>query len=144
MESRFENIMSSVGPKPGRSRLEPYGDLVEGLRSRGFTCRDIAALLAEACQFRTSKTAVNNFVRAQARKRRNTTRKLARTALSTPVVSKPVSSHATQGPSEDEVRRRIAALKTRKPAVEPASDDFHYNPDEPLHLISPGKQDSHD
>ena len=143
MESRFEHILNSVGAKPGRSRLEPYGDLVDELRSQGFTCRDIVALLAEQCQFQTSKTAVDNFVRAQARKRRNAVRKLSRRiVVSTPVVSKLAPPHPTQGPSEDEVRRRIALLKARKPATEPATDDFHYNPDEPLRLIDPGKRDS--
>lgn len=137
MEGRFEDILSSVSAKPGRSRLAPYGDLVDELRSQGFTCRDIAALLAEKCQFHTSKTAVNNFVRAQARKRRSVARKLAcRATTSMPAVSKSPAPHSTQGPGEDEIRRRIAALKARKPALEPAADDFHYNPDEPLRLIT--------
>ena len=35
MDGRFMDIMNSVGPKPGRSRLEPYGDLVEELREPG-------------------------------------------------------------------------------------------------------------
>jgi len=143
MEGRFEHILNSASAKPGRSRLEPYGDLVDKLRSQGFTCRDIVALLAEQCQFQTSKTAVNNFVRAQARKRRNAVRKLSRrVAVSRPVVSELAPPHPTQGPSEDEVRRRIALLKARKPGTEPATDDFHYNPDEPLRLIDPGKRDS--
>ncbi len=53
MDGRFKDIMNGVDPKPGRSRLEPYGALVEELRSQGFTCRDIATLLAEKCQFQT-------------------------------------------------------------------------------------------
>jgi hypothetical protein len=143
MDGTFKDIMGSVNAKPGRSRLEPYGELVEELRSQGFTCRDIASLLAEKCQFRTSKTAVNNFVRAQARKRRNAVRKFSRrVAVSTPVVSKLAPPHPTHGSSEDEVRRRIALLKARKPVTEPATDGFHYNPDEPLRLIDPGKRDS--
>ena len=143
MDSRFKDIMNGVDPKPGRSRLEPYGELVEALHSQGFTCRDIATLLAEKCQFQTSKTAVNNFVRAQARKRRNAVRKLSRqTPNPTPVGPKLESERPTQGPSEDEVRRRIAALKAHKPLAEAPADGFHYDPDEPLRLINPGKRDA--
>lgn len=143
MEGGFEHILNSVSAKPGRSRLEPYGDLVDELRSQGFTCRDIATLLAEKCQFQTSKTAVNNFVRAQARKRRNAVRKLSRqTPNPTAVGPKLESERPTQGASEDEVRRRIAALKARKPPAEAPADGFHYDPDEPLRLINPGKRDA--
>jgi hypothetical protein len=143
MEAKFEDILSSVSVKPGRSRLEPYGDLVEELQSQGFTCRNIVALLAEKCQFRTSRTAVNNFVRAQARKRRNTARKGARgVASSTPVVRK--ASHSSPGPSDDEVRRRIAALKARKPAAESSDNGFYFDPTEPLRLIDPRKITSDD
>jgi hypothetical protein len=58
--------------------LEPYGEVVDTLRDQGFTCRDIAALLAEKCQFVTSKSAVSRFLLARARKRRNAARKLSR------------------------------------------------------------------
>ena len=143
MDGRFMDIMNSVGPKPGRSRLEPYADLVEELQSQGFTYRDIATLLAEKFQFQTSKTAVNNFVRAQARKRKNAVRKLSRQRPNpTPVGPKLESERPTQGPSEDEVRRRIAALKARKLPAEAPAEGFHYDPDEPLRLIDPGKRDS--
>ncbi len=34
-----------------------------------------------------------------------------------PTISKPATLYAGQGPSEDAVRQRIAALKARKPAA---------------------------
>ncbi len=143
MQGRFEDILSSMSAKPGRSRLEPYADLVDELQDQGFRCRDIATLLAEKCQFQTSKTAVNNFIRTQARKRRNAVRKSSRqTQNPTPIGPKLGSEHPTQGPSEDEVRRRIAALKARKPPAKAPADGFHYDPGEPLRLINPGKRDS--
>jgi hypothetical protein len=145
MEGKFQDVLSSVTAKPGRSRLEPYAELVDELRCQGFACRDIAALLAEKCKFRTSKTAVNNFVRARARKQRKEARKLSRrVAVPTPIVSKLASSHPMQGPSDDEVRRRIAAMKARKPPTEAPADAFHYDPDEPLRLINPGIRHSSD
>jgi hypothetical protein len=55
MEDRLHDVLSDVDAKQGRSRLEPYGEFVDELRRHGFTCREMAALLAETCQFKTSK-----------------------------------------------------------------------------------------
>ena len=145
MEGRFKDILSSVSAKPGRSRLEPYGELVDELQRQGFTCRDIAALLSEKFQLQTSKSAVNNFVRARARKRRNVARQISRRAsIPIPSVPKPTTVHTGPRPSDDDVRRRIAALKARKPVVAPAADGFYFDPTEPLRLLDPGKLDSKD
>ena len=80
MENKFHDVLSSVGAKQGRSPLEPYGELVDTLRDQGFTCRNIAALLTEKCQFVTSKSAVSRFLLARARKRRNARRERFRAA----------------------------------------------------------------
>ena len=145
MEDQFQAVLNSVNAKPGRSRLEPYGELVDELRCQGLTCRDIAALLEQKCQLQTSKSAVNNFMRARARKRRNAARQISRRiAKPTPIMPKPATLHAGHGPSDDEVRRRIAAMKARKPATKSSDDDFFFDPTEPLRLIDPGKRDSND
>ena len=44
--------------------------------------------------------------------------------------------YLAQQPSEDEVRQRIAAFKARKPVTTPSRDDFHFDPNEPLRLIT--------
>jgi hypothetical protein len=145
MEHKFHDVLSSVDAKQGRSPLEPYGELVDTLREQGLTCRDIAALLAEKCHFVTSKSAVNRFLLARARKRRNAARKLSRRVSgSTPVTSKLLPQHSTQRWSQDEIRQKIADVKARKPVAEPAPDGFHYDPDEPLRLINPDKRNSYD
>jgi hypothetical protein len=41
MDSEFRNILDSLPEKPPRSRLEPYGELIDGLRRRGRTYRDV-------------------------------------------------------------------------------------------------------
>jgi DNA-binding response OmpR family regulator len=41
--------------------------------------------------------------------------------------------------TDDEVRRRIAALKARKPVVEPEPNGFQFDPTEPLRLINRAK-----
>ena len=145
MEQKFHDVLSSVDAKQGRSPLEPYGELVDTLRDQGLTCRDVAALLAEKCQFVTSKSAVSRFLLARARKRRNAARKLSRgVSGSTPATSKLLAQHSAQRWSNDEIRRKIAEKKARKPVAEPAPDGFHYDPDEPLRLINPVKRNSYD
>ena len=84
---------------------------------QGVTCRDIAALLAEKCQFKTSKSAVSRLVRARARRRRNGARQISRhVAISPPIVAKRAGLYSGPGPSENEIQQRIAAMKARKPA----------------------------
>ncbi len=145
MEHKFREVLSSVDAKQGCSPLEPYGELVDTLRDQGLTCRDIAALLAEKCQFVTSKSAVSRFVLARARRRRNAARKLSRSISgSIPATSKLLPQHSAQRQSDDEIRQKIADLKARKPVAEPAPDGFHYDPDEPLRLINPDKRNSYD
>jgi len=145
MEHKFHDVLSSVDAKQGRSPLEPYGELVDTLRNQGLTCRDIAALLAEKCQFVTSKSAVSRFLLARARRRRNAARKFSRSvSASTPPTSKLLPQHSAPRWSDDEIRQKIADVKARKPVAEPAPDGFHYDPDEPLRLINPDKRNSYD
>ena len=145
MEDRFQDVLSSVDARQGRSRLEPFADFVDELRRKGFTCRDITALLAEKCQFKTSKSAVSRLVRARARRRRSAARQISRhVAIAPPIVAKRAVLHSAPGPSEKEVQRRIAAMKARKPTITSSENDFHFDPSEPLRLIDPGKRDSND
>jgi ribosomal protein S19 len=145
MEDKFHDVLSSVDAKQGRSRLEPYGEFVDELRCQGFTCRDITALLAEKCQFKTSKSAVSRLVRARARRRRNAARQNSRrVAIPPSIVAKRAGVHSGPGPSENEVQQRIAAMKARKPATMSSDNDFYFDPTEPLRLIDPGKRESHD
>jgi len=140
MEGKFNDILSSVAEKPGRSRLEPYAELVDELHRRKLTCRDIAAVLAEKCQFQVSKSAVNNFVRARSRRKRNSARRIATAAIiAGPVAPKADSVDSAHRLAEDEVRQRIAALKARRPVTRPLPDDFQFDPTQPLRLITPGK-----
>jgi hypothetical protein len=144
MEDKLHDVLSGVNPKQSRSRLEPYGEFVEALGRQGFTCRDIAALLAEKCHFETSKSAVHSFVRARARRRRNAARQSSRSVpTARAIISTPRTPRFSQAQDDDEVRQRIAALKARKPAETPSCDGFNFNPDEPLWLIDPEKRDSH-
>ena len=146
MEETFQRILSKAATKSGpRSRLEPYRELIEQLRERGLTYRDISDILTKELQAHVPKSTVNDFVRAQARERKNAARRLSRReSASTPAVSLPLPPHPTETSNYDKVRQKIAEMKARKPVAEPTPDGFHYDPDEPLRLINPNKRNSYD
>jgi hypothetical protein len=141
VEDKFHDILSKVSIKSGRSCLEPYGELIDELRARGLTYRGIADILTDELKFHVPKSTVNDFVRGRARRRRNASRQIVRrVAIPTPVVAKAPNLHAGSGPSGDEVQRRIAAMKARKPTPTLSDNGFYFDPSEPLRLIDPGKQ----
>ena len=141
MDGRFQDILSKVTRKSGRSRLEPYGELIDELRSRGLTYRDISDILTDELQIHVPRSTVNDFVRERARRRKNASRRISRNvAMPPPIIPKPATLHARQGPNDDEVRQRIAAMKARKPVATPSDNGFYFDPTEPLRLIDPGKR----
>jgi DNA-binding transcriptional MerR regulator len=112
MEETFQRILSKVAQKSGRSRLEPYSELIEQLRRRGLTYRDISDILTKELQVHVPKSTVNDFVRAQARERRNAVRRLSRReSASIPAVPLPPPQHSTQIYAE--IRQKIADVKAR-------------------------------
>ena len=143
MESKLQDILNSVTAKPGRFRLEPYGELIDELRRRGLTYRDIAAILAEKCQFQISDFEKQSTISCEfgPRRKRNTARRIAIDAMIVaPIVPKTTTVAPAQKPSEDEIRQRIAAPRARKPVMTPPPATFHFDPSEPLRLITREKQ----
>jgi hypothetical protein len=132
MDGEFQRIVDSLPEKPPRSRLEPYGELIDELRHRGRTYRDIVDTLAKACGLQVSISTLHDFVRARARRKRNAARQNAAGARIAATIAPKAE---TQKPSDEEVRRRIAAMKARKAPNSPAADDFHFDPTQPLRLI---------
>jgi hypothetical protein len=55
MDSKLSEILERLPPKPPRSRLDPHAALIEELRRRGRTYREIARVLAEDCQVQSSR-----------------------------------------------------------------------------------------
>jgi hypothetical protein len=136
MDGEFQDIVDSLAEKPPRSRLEPYGELIDELRRRGHTYRDIVDVLAKACRVQVSISTLHDFVRARARRKRSSARRIAANArIAAPIAHKAEFLKSGQNPSDEEVRRRIAAFKARKPVAAPSLNDFHFDPHEPLRLI---------
>ena len=62
MEDKFQGILSKLTKKSGRSRLEAYGELIDELRMRGLTYRDISEILSDELQIDVPKSTTNDFV----------------------------------------------------------------------------------
>jgi len=142
MDDKFQEILDGMPEKPPRSSLEPYRELINELRRRGRTYREIAHILAEKCQLRAAASTVNRFLRK---------RKVAKAKSPTPRMPKPAkrvrvattaatetiarsNSPQEERPSHNEVEQRIAALKLKPTPARSSPDLFRYDPNEPLHL----------
>jgi IS30 family transposase len=149
LSDKFRAILDALPEKPPRSRLEPYSELIDELRRRRRTYREIVDVLAEKCNLRASISTLHDFVRAKEKEAKKAAKALRTTVRQARdenprTVSPPAGTHKVRddNPTDDEVRRRIAALKQR-PARTPADStkQFEYNPDEPLRLIpKPGNR----
>jgi len=133
MDADLKKILAELPIKPPRSRLEPYREFIEELRSRGRTYRDIAEILAEKCAVQVTGSGVHDFVRTRTRAK---DRSAGRETKSNPLpVGNPVAALTSPtSASNEEVQRKIAALKARNTAAEPGPRGFEYNPEEPLRL----------
>ena len=133
MDAHLNKILAELPIKPPRSRLEPYREFIEELRSRGRTYRDIAEILAEKCALQVTASGVHDFVRTRTRAKDSLA---GRGTKSNPLaVSKPLAAETSPASaSSEQVQRKIAALKARNTAAEPGPPAFEYDPDQPLRL----------
>jgi hypothetical protein len=133
MDTDLKKILAELPIKPPRSRLEPYREFIEELRSRGQTYRDIAGILAKKCAVQVTASGVHDFVRTRTRAK---DRSAGRGTKSNPLpISKPVEANTSPASAfRDEVQRKVAALKVSNTAANPGPPPFEYDPDQPLRL----------
>jgi hypothetical protein len=139
-KDEFAAILDSLPPKPFRSRLEPYAELIMELHRRGRTYREIVRILSEHCDFQTSRSTLNDFVRARSKRPRNmheSELSRAKTRLQNSDLSVKIELPPETRVAPDEIQKRISELKRRTTPVS-HSQRFHYDPDKPLSL--PPKQ----
>ena len=75
--------------------------------------------------------------KSESRRIRNSARRIATdTRIAAPIAPKAAAVDLAQKPSEDEIRQRVPTLKARKPVRTPSLDDFHFDPTQPLRLIT--------
>ena len=70
MDKALDDILKILPEKPPRSRLVPYGDLIDELLQRGWTYRSIVGVLAEKCGVKVSVSNLHHFVRRRATAKR--------------------------------------------------------------------------
>jgi hypothetical protein len=135
MDADLKKILAELPIKPPRSRLEPYREFIEELRSRGRTYRDIAEILAEKCAIQVTGSGIHDFVRTRIRAKDRSAGGGSTSKSNPPSLRSPVAAETSpSSPSREEVQRKIAALKVRNTAEKPGPRGFEYDPDEPLRL----------
>jgi IS30 family transposase len=149
MDDKVTEILDNLPPKPPRSRLDAHRELIEEMRRRGRTYKEIARVLAETCQVKSSPSNIYYFVRlrAQEAKRARSQRaeqNVAEPHASNKVASAPstIRSTAPHGNLQD-IAQRIAAVRSRK-LPDPPPTGFTFDPNEPLRLINPEKEEPED
>jgi len=137
---RFDQILKDLPKKPARSRLDPYGSLIEELLGSGWTYRAVARILADKCNAHSSISTIDHFMRRRKKPKRNSSKhqRPARRAEAEGGIAAGTEGKGilTTEPktTEDSVYQRIAALKQRPVPVQNAANAFHYDPDKPLQL----------
>lgn len=141
MQDTLQDILNTLPEKPPRSRLETYRELIDELRQRGWTYRDIAGILADKCQLTVSISTLHDFVRLRSLGKRSSARRTAPDGSKADAIDPKgaLVGSDDRAAQDEEVRRRIAALKARKPVTTPSRDDFHFDANQPLRLITPEK-----
>ena len=109
---------------------------------RRFFDRDRNAL-EEKCQLHVSPAAIHHFVRLHLRRdcvrqARQMPGAATRNQVSLPAGIDQVTASTrlkVQPQTDEEIWRRIAELKGRPPVMELSEKQFHYDQDQPLHLV---------
>jgi hypothetical protein len=98
--------------------MEPYRELIEQLRTRGRTYREIAQILAEKCQLQILRSAINDFARVQSRRKslQQKPLRVQRNQAVTSAAAKQSAAEPTIRVDDDSWKRR-EELKRRPPPV---------------------------
>jgi hypothetical protein len=70
LDDQIADFLAKADDRPPHSKLEPYAELIRGLRQRRWTYRKIAAALRERFGLATGKSSIHDFVRVRARRPR--------------------------------------------------------------------------
>ena len=109
MDPKTRSILETISDSPTRSKLEPFRDLIKGLRQKRKTYREIAHILNLNCGLHVNQATIYKFVRVRSNPNRRIPLQLPDIGTNT---TPPPNPSATPGP-----RKR-----------------FHYDPEEGLTL----------
>jgi len=129
MDPSISRLLDDIPEKPPRSKLELHADVIATLRRKRRTYREIAEFFREHLAITVAPSTIHDFVRVR-RRRGKRSIVFSGEQSSTEANSPPVPGISA---TEDDVQRRIAALKRRTPAKQ-AQPLFTYKEEEPLKL----------
>lgn len=118
-----EQLLRETKPRPGLSKLEPFRDLIAGLRRKRVGYREIAKILSGRCGLSVSKTAVHSFVRVRAKRPRKQYELPDTFVQETPMVD------------TTELQARLDRLRQRQAPPPEPKKLFEYESGRPLTLI---------
>ena len=130
MSDSFDHILKDVPRKGSRSKLESLTRLIEEMLRRGRTYREIVSILREKCGVHVSISTLHFYVRRRAK----LARKQKRSREMMPTRDEEFANPRKPQEEEQEILQRIAALKQRKAPPSEASEQFRYDPSEPLRM----------
>jgi hypothetical protein len=133
MDDKFKAILDSLPKKHARSKLEPYAELIEQLKRRGHTYRDITRILAEKCDMVVASSTLVRFVAARSKEKRKR-QKHHESRNTRCTVQASVGVNVSTAVPDNDLWKRIDALKQRPAKRVHPSTQFEYDPDQPLHL----------
>ena len=144
MDETAQAILDSLPVKPPAAELAPYRELICEMRRRGWSCREIAQVLAEKCGVHTTLIAVYDVGRkpARAKPRRKAPapeqppREPApnfRIQLKTRVQEPRVPTPRVQEPRVQEPKEEAAGIISESKPI------FVYNENEPLRFMQNSK-----
>lgn len=133
MDDKFKAILESIPKKRERSKLEPYTELIEQLRRRGYTYREITHILAEKCGLIVESTTIVRFVAARSKEKRKCP-KYHESRKTRSTVPTSIEVNVSSAVPDNDLWKRIEALKHRPAKNAQPSKQFEYDPDQPLHL----------
>ena len=139
MDEKCKAILAGFTGRKKRSQLTPHRDLICKLHQRGCAFRKIVSILSENFSLTVAPSTVFRFIARLEQEKSKPRKTKPRKENSFPVIPttprKP--ARGTIKPPSDEIRLRIAAMKQRQALPESDIKQFEYDPDQPLHLVSP-------
>jgi hypothetical protein len=138
MHETFQAILDSLPPKPARSKLEPYTELIQELRRRGRSYREIAGILADRCGVPVGVHTLYNFVRVRTAAAKKPTKAARATVVGPASIRQAAPPEVVKQDGNADVWQRIQALKDRSvPARAPGAEKvFEYDENAPLTVKS--------
>ena len=131
IDPSISRLLDDIPEKPPRSKLELHADVIATLRRKRRTYCEIAEFFREHLAITVAPSTIHDFVRV--RRRRGKRGMVFSGEQSSPEASDVSSPPVPRLSTEDDVQRRIAALKRRTPA-EQSQPLFTYKEEEPLKL----------